>query len=44
MTEMKKTSDRAGMGRAQEFNFKQVHFEMPVISIQGQVPIRQLNM
>lgn len=27
---MKKISDRVGMGRDQEFSFRQVHFEMPI--------------
>lgn len=31
VTEMKKTSDRAGVERDQEFNFRQVHFEIPII-------------
>ena len=31
VTEMKKTSDRAGVGRDQEFSLRQVHFEIPII-------------
>lgn len=31
VTEIKKTSDRVGVGRDQEFSFRQVHFEMSII-------------